>query len=582
MIGADDLVVKIGADFSGLTGGLNKAGSEVKKFSSDSSKGVKELSDSVGFAVAKFQVYVEVIRRVSDALIGMVTDQVKYATELDRLSSRLGISNEKFSQMAVVMKTVGANQQDLYEVIKNLGNKIQQADEGNVQYQKSLDRIGLSYHMLSMLSPENQLYYFADGLKRASSEAQKLSIDELVSDPGMRMIDVLNKGSESLQAMMTAAKNTGEALNQADFDKFKVLNETFIKTEGAASALALRLSGYLAPALTSMSEGTTKAIKDVNSFLDVLESVPERLKEINIVLKQVQDELKDPNINHVTSSAGIMLGGVADSQKKLEEQTQSTASAVDYFNQQLQETAKVAEELKKADFKLPPAQLPTIVVTGEDNLPQGPSFGPENIQVQKDALEQAMLDYQDHRERIGTMQADYNAQMYQDEKRNQDAHRLLWASSWKGKAKITSEILDNLSTLMNSKSRKMFEIGKVAAISGAIIDTISSAQKSYNAMAGIPYVGPALGAAAAAAAILAGGVRIQQIQSTNFGSSGGPGNGAGPGVAGTPQPAEVIQQTNVDVSLQGSNFTGDQVRGLISSINGAISDGAKLNSITVK
>lgn len=581
MIGADDLVVKIGADFSGLTGGLNKAGSEVKKFSSDSSKGVKELGDAVGLSVAKFGIYVDVIKQVSNALISVVTDQVKYATELDRLSSRLGISNEKFSQMATVVKSVGANQQDLYEVIKNLGNKIQQADEGNVQYQKSLDRIGLSYHMLSMLSPEQQLYYFADGLKRASAEAQKLSLDELVSDPGMRMIDVLNKGSDSLQKMMKSADDAGQSLKTADFAQFKELEDTFIKTGNAAFALGTKIAKDLTPSIKWMSEQVQDSIRGWDIIITKMEETYQAFQKIKKEMADKESAAKNTQVFEATSSDAIMLPKVAGYLVEVEKNANDAKQQIAQFNDSLKENVKIVEAMNQPNFDLT-ATYPAQDQGGEDKVVQGPSFGPENIQVQKDALEQAMLDYQDHRERIGTMQADYNAQMYQDEKRNQEAHRLLWASSWKGKAKITSEILDNLSTLMNSKSRKMFEIGKVAAISGAIIDTISSAQKSYNAMAGIPYVGPALGAAAAAAAILAGGVRIQQIQSTNFGSSGGPGNGAGPGVAGTPQPAEVIQQTNVDVSLQGSNFSGDQVRGLISSINGAISDGAKLNSITVK
>ena len=44
--------------------------------------------------------------------------------------------------------------------------------------------------------------------------------------------------------------------------------------------------------------------------------------------------------------------------------------------------------------------------------------------------------------------------------------------------------------------------GKAAAIAAATISTYQSAQDSYKALAGIPIIGPALGAAAAAAAIV--------------------------------------------------------------------------------
>jgi hypothetical protein len=78
--------------------------------------------------------------------------------------------------------------------------------------------------------------------------------------------------------------------------------------------------------------------------------------------------------------------------------------------------------------------------------------------------------------------------------------------------------LGNLSSLMASESKKMFEVGKAAAMAETIVSTYSAAQKAYQAMAGIPVVGPALGAAAAAAAVLDGTTRLNAIKSTQFGS----------------------------------------------------------------
>jgi hypothetical protein len=482
--------------------------------------------------------------------------------------------------MAVVVKAVGANQEDLYDVIKELGNKIKEAEEGNETYRTSLDRIGLSYHMLSMLTPEQQLYHFADGLKRASSEAQKLSIDELVSDPGMRMITVLNKGSDSLKTMMADAEKTGKSLKAIEFEQLKELDDQFRKSREEGEKLAKALVVELAPAIKFMGESLQDSVRGWGIVISKFKEFNAEGEKIIEAQKKIKQAESTKNLFQATSSAGVMLPKVSGSLLDVAKEAKATTQQMEFFTASMVKTDRIIAQTK--DSKYDPTRLPTMVVTGDDQ-PTAPFFGPENLEVQRDILEQAMFDYQQYREQIGTMQADYNAQMYQDEKRNQDAHRMLWESSWKGKAKITSDILDNLSTLMNSKSRKMFEIGKVAATSGAIIDTIVAAQRSYTALAGIPVVGPALGAAAAGAAILAGMVRVQQIQSTSFGGGGGAGGGgAGPGVAGTPQPAEVINQTNVDVSLQGSSFTGDQVRGLISSINGAISDGAKLNSITVK
>ena len=70
------------------------------------------------------------------------------------------------------------------------------------------------------------------------------------------------------------------------------------------------------------------------------------------------------------------------------------------------------------------------------------------------------------------------------------------------------------------QAETMFNVGKGLAISEAVVSTIQGAQESYTSLASIPYVGPALGIAAAAAAITAGMLRVQQISSQKFGDSG--------------------------------------------------------------
>jgi len=69
---------------------------------------------------------------------------------------------------------------------------------------------------------------------------------------------------------------------------------------------------------------------------------------------------------------------------------------------------------------------------------------------------------------------------------------------------------------------------KLFASAEAIVATYSGATKAYDALAQIPYVGPALGTAAAAAAIVAGLANVAQINGVQFAAGGytGPGFGA--------------------------------------------------------
>jgi hypothetical protein len=65
----------------------------------------------------------------------------------------------------------------------------------------------------------------------------------------------------------------------------------------------------------------------------------------------------------------------------------------------------------------------------------------------------------------------------------------------------------NLSTILGEETAA----GKAAAIAATTISTYQSAQDSYKSLAGIPVIGPALGAVAAGAAIVSGIAQVKKI-----------------------------------------------------------------------
>lgn len=78
-----------------------------------------------------------------------------------------------------------------------------------------------------------------------------------------------------------------------------------------------------------------------------------------------------------------------------------------------------------------------------------------------------------------------------------------------------SEMFGNLAQAAKAFGKKGMAAYKAFASAQALINTYSSAVAAYNAMAGIPIVGPALAVAAAAAAIAAGLANVAQINSTS-------------------------------------------------------------------
>ncbi|ASZ14513.1 hypothetical protein KTO58_01240 [Chitinophaga pendula] len=91
----------------------------------------------------------------------------------------------------------------------------------------------------------------------------------------------------------------------------------------------------------------------------------------------------------------------------------------------------------------------------------------------------------------------------------------------------TANVLKAASGVLGAQSK----VGKAVAIASATIEAISGAAKSFTALAGIPIIGPGLGAAAAAAALVAGYARVRQIAKVQVLGGGGDSPGSPPNVS---------------------------------------------------
>ena len=85
----------------------------------------------------------------------------------------------------------------------------------------------------------------------------------------------------------------------------------------------------------------------------------------------------------------------------------------------------------------------------------------------------------------------------------------------------------------DEQNKKSFDDLKKFQIAQSIINTLAAAVSAYQSMASIPYVGPALGAAAAAAALVAGYAQVKQIQATSYGNGSSSSAGGGGGSSST-------------------------------------------------
>lgn len=89
----------------------------------------------------------------------------------------------------------------------------------------------------------------------------------------------------------------------------------------------------------------------------------------------------------------------------------------------------------------------------------------------------------------------------------------------KARESVVNGMFGNLVSLMNSGSKKMFNIGKVSALANGLLNLRESVMSAYAA--GSEVGGPIVGAAYAATAGLAQAANLAQIKSASFGGGGG-------------------------------------------------------------
>ena len=146
----------------------------------------------------------------------------------------------------------------------------------------------------------------------------------------------------------------------------------------------------------------------------------------------------------------------------------------------------------------------------------------------------------------------------------------------KAKINAVSQMFSNISSLMNTESKKMFEIGKAAAVAGAIVDGYAAITGAYKV--GAKIGGPVMGGAFAAAAAVQTAVQIQNIAKQKIGGAqtmGASGSFSGGTPVTNTQP-QAQGGTNVNVSgINASDmFTGQQ---MLDTIRAVVGDGADVS-----
>ncbi len=316
-------------------------------------------------------------------------------------------------------------------------------------------------------------------------------------------------------------------------DQKRQLQQQFIEKKITQDQL-----NTLQAALDANADAQRKALQDKHNDQVAKDDADFQKKLLDIKNKITLDGISDSYEKEKTQLKIDYATKLADAERQYKDDAVKFQAYKQAIDDELKaEQEKIEEKKKKDDAKkrLDDAKKNAKDALNDPNTSikaKQDAINAEQKQLQ-DAFDQKVITEQQYNDEVANL-TDARRQI-----REQELNHLYHV------ADLTTETLDNMSTIFG----KQTVIGKAFAVASATIATIESAVKSFNALADIPIVGPALGAVAAAAAIASGISNVKKIISVQVPGQGSGGITAPGGLEQQTAPIAPIQRgTKIDAS----------------------------------
>lgn len=547
---------------------------------------------------------------VGKALAGNVDMLGRYIPELHHVDDTLGSNATSAQKTAYALALLKEKTQDASERMTEHEKRAREAAKAMQEFKEAVGRVVLyiqDYALAGLDSLAAAFLYLAGYAAKAIAWLQELTAR---TDEAKRMAaETKAWGEAALQAAdalgvqaghLTGLTGSTEAHTKAVQEHGRASEDlkNKIKAGNDAKLEAIQIDQKRLLAIRAVTEEAKRSAQLETqvleaTFLDKKFFAKEYFNERMAIETKLYETQSSTIDKEIELNRKLARDKIANLDKDRATKKEIDAINLEMFNREFELTEKKKAldstftatalrnlmELKKAEDALFEERVAALgkLQELEQNSPYKPT--PENFEG-KNELVKAQETY---RKKLQMLQA-YNTQVIQEMVNagaTQDDINARYVELSVGYAKAERDLkiqyasdafgaaanfMQNLYIATGSHNKSMFEAMKAFAIAQTIIDTYRAAQGAYAALSGIPYVGPALGTAAAIAAIVAGMARVAQIQSTHpGGGSISPGGTANPAYSGgspsaypVPQTVENQPQPSQNVTINIYNPLSDQ------------------------
>lgn len=525
---------------------------------------------NIGEAMAKAASVMATATAAVVAGMVYITKQTSDAVDAQaELATALRTSYNSLTNLGLIGKVVGVDVSTMNTSVMKLNDSIADLARGGTgDAAKKLRELGLTAEQLSALDADQRIATIAERIKEVVPAAQQaaFAVDILGRTAGQALLQI---DSAKVADAATQAERFGVALSDMEVQKIAQVADSMDTINLAMGGIGNSVALSMAPIFAETARQITGAADAMEGFRNVGIGVRSVLVNIVALVADVADVISLPfraagytietvfanifaaitrtytNLIHgINAIPGINLDAHEKAAGRLAKSAETAAGlagkrlsdlfASDLWGNQLRDWVIEVDvaSMKAASIAAENARKVRDEMANGNGAPVGDTGKPDE-KAKEIADLSAHLDERNRviREHLWMSEEDESELKRlraRDEiaEANRRAKDKETAAARKKKDREdtfagTRDMLNNLSVLMNSSSRKAFEVGKAAAIGETLMNTYASATGAYKSLVSIPFVGPALAAAAAASAVIAGMANVQSIRSQQFGGGGG-------------------------------------------------------------
>ena len=534
-----------------LTGNVKGAWEEVKKPAQDLVNKGKEMGKAVGEARAKYAELGKEMKGIVGGIGDTMDEALKRGQRIEEINQKLAKSEAEHIEKTEALKELFAEQNQIARDTSKSVEEREKAAKASVETLKQINALAIERNKLEIerieLQQKSNDTSDAERAELARKKAELIANNKERINAETAQNKVINSVNRARNDEAKEQADKARARMQEELKQQREAVEEYVKTNSAVAKslqerLAIEEKGMqdrLAVLEKEKSKGLIKKNEYEKQKREIEEAYLKTRTDLSIeAVKKEAEQYELQNKTKIDSETRLTAELIAQEQarqdaiyqkkvealekeKKLKQEAHDwDYNAEDAYQQQLQELREGynenAKELKKqADEQEKEQRALNAELDFQERIARLESEGAGEYEIRYAQLENEntlAIQKADEQHEAGQL-SDEQYQRTLEGIRKDYAKKKIAIDKSVEEAKLMAfqSVFSQIKGLVGEQTA----LGKAAAIAETTINTYMAAQKAYSAMAGIPVVGPALGAVAAGAAVVSGMLNVKKIMETN-------------------------------------------------------------------